>query len=108
MSPEHRAFPRQPAPGALGKLSTGTLGKESSMQNCFITVSLIQMRKKKVERPETYFLPSALKKGIPLKRVFLGSRLQVALGASSQGMRTHGCRKRVLLGDFAPRLFCLG
>lgn len=108
MSPDHRAFPRQPAPGALGKLSTGTLGNESSTPNCFIAVPLPQTRKKKVERPETYFLMSALKKDIPLKRIFLGSRLQVTLRASSQEERFGKADTRASGAGFVPRLLCLG
>lgn len=106
--PRPQAFPRQPAPGALGKLSTGTLGNESSTPNCFIAVPLPQMRKKKVERPETCFLMSALKKDIPLKRIFLGSRLQVTLRASSQEERFGKADTRASGAGFVPHLLCLG
>lgn len=56
---------------------------------------------------------SALKKDIPLKRVFLDFPFTddsqgEQPGRTALGMWTHECQELVLFGDFVAHLFCLG
>ena len=85
LSAEHKAFPRQPAPGPLGKLSMGTLGNESFKQNCFIAVPFLRMRKEKSGKTRGLFPHERAEERYSTKKGVSGySRLQVTLRVSSQ------------------------